>query len=352
MRVKKPFLIACTFISCIFVLNCTSPDTHPFSIDIHEAKIFLVDDGFKFADIDENYPGEDMLGSRVFEYRADELEEWSKLKASVPTGVDPGYEYKMVAYALNFDMYYTTKEEQAFKKLGKQYKESEYYSKGPDYLPYLNSFLSIGEADDPNRPGNYYSITSYIKIEKMDRKNRIIKNCTLFGIFDKKFLFNRKDKVLISYYNGEKNDIVPFALDTSLLAELDARIAKKAALENIPKVLFEFNETANTFKIVDNKTKAEIAYKKLIWEGKEVFYIGYEEEESKGLTGATIYNPGIYLAFSEEEKPRQEEMTILGNKTIAIVKNGGTRIIVYRDRVRNDLICNYSLEDGVLSLWR
>jgi hypothetical protein len=132
----------------------------------------------------------------------------------------------------------------------------------------------------------------------MDRKNRIIKNCTLFGIFDKKFLFNRNNKVVISYYDGQKNEIVPFALDNSLLAELNAKIAeldaKRAALESIPKVLFDFNEDADTFKIVDNKTKAEIAYKKLVWEGKEVFFIGYEEKESKGLTGATIYNPGIY----------------------------------------------------------
>jgi hypothetical protein len=125
----------------MFVLNCISPDTHPFSVDIHEAKIFPVDDGFKFADIDEDYPGQDMLGNRIFEYRADELEKWSKLK--VPAGIDPRYEYKMVAYVLNFDLYYTTKEEQTFKGLGKQYKESEYFSKGSDYLPYLNTFCVL-----------------------------------------------------------------------------------------------------------------------------------------------------------------------------------------------------------------
>jgi hypothetical protein len=312
---------------CLSHLSCQKQDARPFSVDFHEAALFKVDDGFKFSDIDSKYPGESVYGNREFAYYGEDAKEWSRMDGGRPVA-------EMTAFAVSFDLNYTSNEEKIFKQ-----------NRSADLF---QGRLYLGISGDPNSPPNPSTITKYIKIENIDRKNRSVKNCTLFGVINKSLLWSRRaDNVVINFVFGEFKTIVPLNIDESLLSEL------RPVSEPVgPKLKVDFNEDADTFRFVDNQTNKELVYSKLIWDGREVFYIGYEQKETKGLTGRPVENPGLYLAFSKEEIPQQKEIEVFGQKTMATVKNGGTTIIVYRDRVRNDLILNYSLENGVLKIWK
>ncbi|MCL2651113.1 MAG: sel1 repeat family protein [Candidatus Azobacteroides sp.] len=121
-------------------------------------------------------------------------------------------------------------------------------------------------------------------------------------------------------------------------------------LKNLPKdteAMFLFDTDAKTVKIVNRKTHEEIKYNKLFWDGKEVFYVGYEEEKSQDSFGRTAYNPGIYLAFSKEAIPRREERMIMGQKAMVTIKENG--VTIYQ---RGGITRNYTLENSVLKLWQ
>jgi hypothetical protein len=161
------------------------PDTHEFNLDIHEASVFNIDDGFKIADIEQSYPGETVYGMNDFEYFADRAEEWSRMSGSKA-------EYGMAAFVISFDMYYTAKDDRVW-QLYRNKKDSN-----RAFYRSLAGCMFLGGLFNSNSPPNPSSITSYIKIESVDRKNRIIKNCTLIGVIDKFYLMRG---VAIAYNN-------------------------------------------------------------------------------------------------------------------------------------------------------
>ncbi|MDR2039542.1 MAG: hypothetical protein LBQ60_16590 [Bacteroidales bacterium] len=329
-------LIVVTSFVCLCFSGCSSPDTHPFSIDVHEAKIFEVNNGFKFADIDSKYPGNGVLGKNDYSYMADEAEKWNRAMGGTADG--------MVAFVVSFDMYYTTIEKKEFKELKKQYKDWEFYEKGSDYLPFLNRFLCLGQRGDPNLPPNPTSITKYIKVENIDRKKRIIKNCTLFGVIDKSIIIKRSNlsdsdgKIIVSYTDGENNFNIPLNIEGPLLAEMSVRqeallqkklLQEKRNAANLKmRIDFAYQKNQNTvtlvkdkFHFIDDASGKEIAFTKMVIDGETVVGMRSYSDRSNDRTVA--------------------EFSMTGGKSVQYFSYGLLAL---------PIIKNYKLENGTLTI--